>query len=441
MNLNDIIHGQWAISPDGYNQILAAYESHISGDKLDLKSIQKANEALFNLAVDGELTDSGFVLRDGAAIIEINGVLSKRQNFFSFLFGGASTEQIGSMFLAAINDERVDHVILKMDSPGGNVVGTADLARLIFDNRGKKRITAFADGTLASAAYWIASAAHEILISSDTNNVGSIGVVTTVEDFSRAQENFGLKITEIVTGKFKRAGSSNKPLDADSQDYLQGIVDRLLVSFANDVAEFRGMTFEEVIAMSEEGKIFIGRDAIDNGMVDGVSTIENILINNSTQGIDMDINELKEKHAEVYRAVRAEALEGNVEKLEAAKAVGIEEGKALGIKAESERIAGIEALALEGHDDLIASLKADGKTTADQAAGLILKAEKESRHAVAEKTEAEGAPPVLDSEDTNNANAKDFRSLVAVYKEEHKCSKIDAMKAVAKLHPGAYKPE
>ena len=95
-------------------------------------------------------------------------------------------------------DPAVKAIVLSIDSPGGTVDGTDNLANAIFAARGKKPIVALGDGTLASAAYWIASGADQIFASDNSAKIGSIGVVATHEDYSRAEENAGVKVTEIT---------------------------------------------------------------------------------------------------------------------------------------------------------------------------------------------------------------------------------------------------
>jgi len=113
---------------------------------------------------------------DGVAHIKISGVLQKEHDFWSMLFGGATIYgDIRSAIDAANADESVSEIVLHIDSPGGEVDGVYETDMAI--KKSAKKITARVEGMAASAAYWLASQASEIVASSPTDYVGSIGVV------------------------------------------------------------------------------------------------------------------------------------------------------------------------------------------------------------------------------------------------------------------------
>ena len=209
MKILDIITAPWAIIPEKLIEIREIYLSRVRGEKADLKEI----EARLGKPLENE--HEGYEVIDGVAVLPIHGVIAKRANMFHQVSGGASSELIGEEFRNALNDPTVKSILLDIDSPGGAVDGTADLANFIHASRGEKSIVAFTDGMMASAAYWIGSAADRMFISGDTTEVGSIGVVATHVDVSGAEEKAGVKTTEIVAGKFKRMASSHKPLDSE----------------------------------------------------------------------------------------------------------------------------------------------------------------------------------------------------------------------------------
>jgi len=172
----------------------------------------------------------------------------------------------------ALNDSGVGKIILYIDSPGGTVDGTFDLANFIFNNRGQKPIIAYTDGMMLSAAYAIGAAADAVFISGDTTMVGSIGIVAAHEDYSKLEEKIGIKTTEIYSGRYKRIISQYAPLSEEGKKTIQDEVDYLYSIFINDVAKFRGTTSKDVLSrMSTDAKrIFIGHQAITAGLVDGL---------------------------------------------------------------------------------------------------------------------------------------------------------------------------
>ena len=130
---------------------------------------------------------------------------------------------------------------------------------------------------MASAAYWIGAAADAVVISSDVVQVGSIGVVATHTDVSKSEEMQGIKTTEIVAGKYKRIASQYAPLTQEGRQTIQDHLDYIYSAFVEDVAKFRGVSVDNVLSNMADGRVFIGKQSIDVGLMDGVSTIEKLI--------------------------------------------------------------------------------------------------------------------------------------------------------------------
>src|SRR3990167_6400724 len=111
----------------------------------------------------------------------------------------------------------------------------------------------------------------------ETTQVGSIGVVATHIDISKAEEKAGIKTTEVVAGKYKRVASMYEPLSEEGFNSIQEKVDYIYSLFINDIAKFRGVSPEQVLADMAEGRVFIGANAIKAGLVDGVSTLDGLV--------------------------------------------------------------------------------------------------------------------------------------------------------------------
>ena len=152
--------------------------------------------------------------------------------------------------------------------------------------RDDKPICTLANGAMASAAYWVGSAADAVYITDSTTQVGSIGVVATHTDISKAQENQGIKTTEIFAGQYKRIASTYAPLSKEGRQTMQDQVDYTYGLFVNAVAKHRGVSAETVLNNMADGRIFIGQQAIDAGLVDGVSTLGALVqqLNHSRMG-------------------------------------------------------------------------------------------------------------------------------------------------------------
>jgi signal peptide peptidase SppA len=261
-----VLSQPWAILPDALRRIEEAVDSYLRGDVVQAK-------ARVTRHVPGG--GRGFNLVNGVAVIPVQGIVTKRPTILGWFFQEAVTEDIATEFKAALSSPDAQALLFHVDSPGGMVDGTESLARLIREARGQKPIVALIDGMGASAAYWLASAADRVFIAGETTAVGSIGVVVTHVDTSKAEEMRGVKVTEIVAGKFKRIASQHEPLTPEGRAAVQEIADQLYGVFVNAVAEHRRISAEKVART--EGRLFIGTRGIEAGLVDGVRTVETVI--------------------------------------------------------------------------------------------------------------------------------------------------------------------
>jgi len=271
MKILDILNSPWAILPERLNEIQEIYFTHLRGEKIDLKLI----EAQTGKELKRE--EQGYEKHGMVAVIPIDGIIAKKMNLFMRISGGASTQMIERDFKEAMADPDIWAVIFNIDSPGGAVDGTQELAQTIYSNRGSKPIIAFTDGMIASAAYWIGSGADRVIISGDTVGMGSIGVVAQHVDYSKAYDQRGIRVTEITAGKYKRIASEYSPLSEEGRATIQAIVDDIYTAFVNDVAKHRNVSVDDVLGKMADGKLFIGKKAIDAGLADGVSTLSALI--------------------------------------------------------------------------------------------------------------------------------------------------------------------
>lgn len=278
MRILDVLSSPWAILPEKLAEITEIYATHLRGEKIEVKAIEaQLGRPLAN-------DQATYDVRDGVAIIDMQGVLAKRMNLFTEISGGSSTELIGRDLRAALASDRVHAIVLNVDSPGGTVDGIEVLAGTVLEaSRGEKPIVTYADGTMASAAYWIGSAALESYISGDTAVTGSIGVRMQHVDRSKQDEARGIKVTEIFAGKYKSVGTEHAPLTGEDKAYLQDLVDQTYSAFVNAVARHREVEVGAVLQNMADGRLFVGRKAIDAGLVDGVSTLDALVADLQTR--------------------------------------------------------------------------------------------------------------------------------------------------------------
>ena len=268
MNVLDVLNSPWAIMPDTLAEIRDLYERHAHGANIDILAAEQRLGKAFNNNYKSLVNDGG------VGILAIEGVLAKKMNMFAEISGGTSTQLLQRDFAIAMQDPEINSILLLIDSPGGEVTGTQEFCDQIFAARGQKPIVAVCEGVMASAAYWLGSAADEVYISALTAQVGSIGVLATHTDTSKAEENRGVKVTEISAGKYKRVASEHAPLSTEGRADLQDKVDQIYTVFVDDIARNRGVSSEKVLSEMADGRLFIGQKAIDAGLVDGKRTAQ-----------------------------------------------------------------------------------------------------------------------------------------------------------------------
>jgi signal peptide peptidase SppA len=213
---------------------------------------------------------------NGVGIIPVVGTLVNRGVAIGEDSSGfTSYESLGLQLRAALSDPQVAHILLDIDSGGGEATGMFNLTQLMRTARAQKPITAVVDDMAASAAYGIASSATEIAVS-PTSIAGSIGVVLLHIDKSGEMQMKGRKPTMIYAGAHKVDGHPYGPLSPEVRSDLQREVDTFYDRFVEQVSAGRPKLTGDAIRATE-ARIFIGSEATDFGLADRVGTFEETL--------------------------------------------------------------------------------------------------------------------------------------------------------------------
>jgi signal peptide peptidase SppA len=260
----------WAILPEKLAVIQQILVIRTSGYRPTAEEIKAELEAARN--GERQAISGGTAI----AIIPIVGTLIPRGNMLMEASGAVSVQRLTAAFRAALADPEVGSIILDVDSPGGQVGGIEELAAEIYQARGQKPITAVANTLAASAAYWLASAASELVVT-PSGEVGSIGVFAIHEDYSAALDRVGVKVSLISAGKYKTEGNPFEPLGEEAQAAVQGTVNDYYDMFIRAVARGRGVSQADVIAGFGEGRVVMAEQAVRLGMADRVATIDEVI--------------------------------------------------------------------------------------------------------------------------------------------------------------------
>ena len=209
----------------------------------------------------------------GIAVVPLKGVLMPQMGgLFALLFGGGGLQTFQTQFSDAALDPDVDAIVMDIDSPGGMVDQIPETADQIRAARAIKPVVAVANTQTASAAYWLASQADEIVVT-PSGSIGSIGVYELHRDLSAAHEQAGIKPTLISAGRYKVEGNPYEPLGDEGRAAIQSDVDDYYRMFTAAVARGRGVSADDVRNGYGEGRSLHARQAVTAGIADRVGTL------------------------------------------------------------------------------------------------------------------------------------------------------------------------
>lgn len=222
-------------------------------------------------AQEGNSVDAkqpSYELRDGLATVRIHGTMlrqvSPRQKAISAICGVrlCSMEETAAALLQAAADPAAHTILLDIDSPGGTVNGTPELAQVVRTVAKDKHVYAFTAGQCCSAAYWVASQA-DVIYAAPSATVGSIGVILPVVDSSALYDRCGLKMEVFSAGKYKSTGMDGTSLTEEQRDRLTQQVNATWARFKQAVTRRRSISEADM-----EGQTFYGLDAREHHLID-----------------------------------------------------------------------------------------------------------------------------------------------------------------------------
>lgn len=184
---------------------------------------------------------------------------------------GTSTVQARRDLRKAAADPEISAILLAIDSPGGTVAGTADLAADVLSAQKRKPVWAYVADLGASAAFWIGSQAERLVANDRTALVGSIGTLAVVYDLSAMAEKEGIKTLVFGTGPLKGAGAPGAAVTEEQQEYFRGMVEDAQRSFDHAVRSGRKITAGQ-LADAKTGGVFGATEALDRKLIDAIDS-------------------------------------------------------------------------------------------------------------------------------------------------------------------------
>lgn len=454
MTLVDFLSSPWAIVPDRLLEMQAIYATHLRGEKIDIEAVEaRLGRPLANEQQEYRMEQGGI------AVLPVSGVISNKANMFTRVSGGASAQVLTKQVASMRADPRVRGVVLDFDTPGGSVFGIPALAAEIRALAAEKPTASVSTGMMASAGYWTGSAANTVYLSGSTDYMGSIGVVAT-HSYNPRQ---GAQVTEITAGRYKRMATDNAPLTEEGRAYIQGQVDELYRAFVSAVAENRRVSVDAVLEKMADGRIFVGQQALDAGLADGIATVDDVVESMATSpekfttrsravfalgglpDVSAGAADAAPTDEPVLPVTTDPTPKGTAMTPQELAAQFVAENaeacaliRAEGAASERARIQSVREQAMPGHESLIEALAFDGKTTGPEAAVQVLAAERARLGNQAAARQADAPAPVaqLPADPADDAPAADLGTggLITASTD------LDALNAAAQAyqstHPG-----
>ena len=170
-------------------------------------------------------------------------------------------------------DGSIKSVVLEINSPGGTVVASKEIAERI--KKLNKPVVAWIREYGASGAYWIASSS-DYIVADELSVTGSIGVIGSYLEFSRLFEKYGVGYERMVAGDYKDAGTQYKKLAKNERELLQKKLDLIHKRFKDDVSVNRNISSEKMDDIAN-GIFYLGYEAYDLGLVDKLGNKEDAI--------------------------------------------------------------------------------------------------------------------------------------------------------------------
>ncbi len=170
------------------------------------------------------------------------------------------------------DDDTVKGVLLRVDSPGGSVGPSQEIFQAVKDLAAVKPVVVSMGAVAASGGYYVACPAH-VIVANPGTITGSIGVKMELANYMGLAEKIGVDFTTIASGKFKDTGNPFDELTEDERNLLTSVVMDLYDQFVGHVAESRKLPDEKVRQVAD-GRILTGRQALEEGLVDKLGSME-----------------------------------------------------------------------------------------------------------------------------------------------------------------------
>ncbi|NEU29905.1 signal peptide peptidase SppA [bacterium LRH843] len=226
---------------------------------------------------DEKTIKNGKDIGGSIAVIEINGVIEDTGEGSLFQTSGYRHQLILSQLEHAAENPTVKGIVVRVNTPGGGVVESAEIYEKIIyaQEKYKKPVFVSMGSMAASGGYYISAPADKIVASPQTIT-GSLGVIMESINVSRLAEKYGVKVNTIKSGPYKDIMSSTREMTEDERAILQSLINESYEEFVEIIAKGRHISEEDVRKIAD-GRIYSGKQALELNLIDELGSLDDTI--------------------------------------------------------------------------------------------------------------------------------------------------------------------
>ncbi len=215
--------------------------------------------------------------KDKIVRLDLEGIISSMDTGGFLENALPSVEGIKQSLDQALADKDVKAIVLRINSPGGEVTASDIIYAAVKKAASQKPVVVYMDSVAASGGYYVACGATKV-IASETTLTASIGVIMESMNYHELFGKVGLASQTFTSGAFKDTLSGARPMRDDEKVYIQNLVDTMYDRFLGIVSEARGVPKDVLKSTVADGRVVTGRQALDAKLVDQIGYIEDAYI-------------------------------------------------------------------------------------------------------------------------------------------------------------------
>jgi protease-4 len=203
---------------------------------------------------------------DAVAVIDLEGTITANTSQTTLPSQGITPNRVVELLDRAVGQDNVKAVVVRVNSPGGSAVASDEIYHMFLEF--EKPIVIWMGDTAASGGYYISCGGDYVFAHPDTLT-GSIGVISQFINAQELLDEVGVDVAVITSGPHKDMGSLFRDMTGEEQEIWNEIIDQIYVDFVQVVAESRDLS-EETVRELADGRIYTGRQALEQGLIDEV---------------------------------------------------------------------------------------------------------------------------------------------------------------------------